>query len=141
MRSHARNRQRKSVRPLPARPAGEEDRWLRRIADDLLHLRHEAAGVVACPRICASRRSSSPATQGRGGRLNLFGRCLASVSYLAFPAMSLFVDPIWTWPAVAIAAVGLIALVLATYPRRVRHLAPLRRRLLLGFRLGAAVAL
>jgi len=55
--------------------------------------------------------------------------------------MTLHVDPVWSWPAVAAAATGLIALVAVTYPRRVAHLAPARRRTLLALRIAAALAL
>ena len=50
-------------------------------------------------------------------------------------------EPVWSWPLVALAAVALIAVVLLTYPPRIRHLPPLRRRLLLGMRLASAVLL
>jgi len=55
--------------------------------------------------------------------------------------MKLVFDPIWEWPLTAIAIVGLFALVLTTYPRRVRHLPLLYRRLLPGLRLAAVLAL
>jgi uncharacterized membrane protein len=55
--------------------------------------------------------------------------------------MRLVFQPIWSWPAVVIAIVLLIAMVLVTYPPRIRHLPPFYRRLLLGLRLLAAVVL
>ena len=55
--------------------------------------------------------------------------------------MRLVFQPIWSWPTVVIAAAALIALVLLTYPQRIRHLPPLYRRTLLGLRLLAAVVL
>ena len=53
--------------------------------------------------------------------------------------MSLQFEPVWSWAAVVLTAVGLIAFVLKTYPRRVKHLPPASRRWLLGLRLAAAV--
>ncbi len=55
--------------------------------------------------------------------------------------MELKFDPIWSWPIVATVVVGLLLLVLLTYPQRVRHLAPTTRRLLLGMRLACVVLL
>ena len=55
--------------------------------------------------------------------------------------MKLVLDPIWSWPLVAIVIGGLLAMVLVTYPPRIRHLPPFYRRLLLGLRLLAAVML
>ncbi len=55
--------------------------------------------------------------------------------------MTLHFNPIWSWPSVLLTAVGLIALVLRTYPPRIRHLPPLWRRLLLGLRLLVAFVL
>ena len=55
--------------------------------------------------------------------------------------MSVVFDPIWSWPAVAVVAAGLLLLVAGTYPRRVRHIAPGRRRLLTGLRLAAVAAI
>lgn len=51
------------------------------------------------------------------------------------------VEPAWSWPVVALIAVGLVTLVLLTYPPRVRHLPPGTRRLLIGLRLLAAALL
>ncbi|MBT4864095.1 MAG: hypothetical protein HON53_03100, partial [Planctomycetaceae bacterium] len=55
--------------------------------------------------------------------------------------MRLVFQPIWSWPTVIIAIVLLVAMVLVTYPPRIRHLPPFFRRLLLGLRLLAAVVL
>ena len=55
--------------------------------------------------------------------------------------MKLVLDPIWSWPLVAVVIGGLLAMVLVTYPPRIRHLSPFYRRLLLGLRLLAAVML
>lgn len=55
--------------------------------------------------------------------------------------MSFVIEPIWTWQIVALAATGLLALVLLTYPQRIRHLPKPSRRVLLGLRLAAAVVL
>lgn len=55
--------------------------------------------------------------------------------------MELLVEPVWPWPIVAFVGVGLIAVVLLTYPPRVRHLATWRRRLLIALRLLTAVVL
>ncbi|MCA9077435.1 MAG: hypothetical protein KDA93_20580 [Planctomycetaceae bacterium] len=55
--------------------------------------------------------------------------------------MELLVEPVWPWPIVALVGVGLIAVVLLTYPSRVRHLATWRRRLLILLRLLTAVVL
>ena len=50
-------------------------------------------------------------------------------------------EPVWSWPLTVLAAVALVAVVLITYPPRVRHLAPFWRRTLLGMRLAAALLL
>lgn len=50
-------------------------------------------------------------------------------------------DVVWNWPVVALTSVGLLALVLVTYPPRVRHLPKGTRRLLIGARLAATVML
>ena len=50
-------------------------------------------------------------------------------------------EPVWSWPLVAVASVALIAVVLVTYPPRIRHLPAGRRRLLLGMRLTSALLL
>lgn len=55
--------------------------------------------------------------------------------------MKLVVEPVWPWIAVAAAVLGLVALVLFTYPPRVRHLPKLHRRLLLALRLASVAAL
>lgn len=47
-------------------------------------------------------------------------------------------EPVWSWPTVALIAIGLLALVLLTYPPRVRHLSPRHRFLLVSVRLAAA---
>ena len=54
---------------------------------------------------------------------------------------SLTFEPIWPWMVAAPAVVLLLLMVLLTYPQRVRHLPPFTRRLLIGARLAAAVAL
>jgi uncharacterized membrane protein len=53
----------------------------------------------------------------------------------------LVAEPVWSWPVVALVAVALPALVLLTYPSRVRHLPQNTRRFLIGARLTAAVLL
>ena len=55
--------------------------------------------------------------------------------------MSFHLDPIWSYPLVVLAIAGLLALVLVTYPPRVRHLPVPWRRGLLGLRLATAVVL
>ena len=55
--------------------------------------------------------------------------------------MSVALNPAWSWWLVAAFAVGLTALVLATYPPRVRHLSPGVRRALLGLRLAGVAVL
>jgi hypothetical protein len=50
--------------------------------------------------------------------------------------MKLIVEPIWSWPLVLLAIVGLLVLVLGTYPQQVRHLRTFPRRLLIGLRLA-----
>ena len=55
--------------------------------------------------------------------------------------MSFHLDPIWSYPLVILAILGLVALVLVTYPPRVRHLPVPWRRGLLGLRLATAVVL
>ena len=44
-------------------------------------------------------------------------------------------DPIWAWPWVVLAAGASLAVVIATYPRRIAHLPPGQRRLLMTMRL------
>jgi hypothetical protein len=51
------------------------------------------------------------------------------------------VEPVWPWIAVIAAVAGLIALVLLTYPSRVRHLPKFHRRMLLSLRLASVAAL
>ena len=51
------------------------------------------------------------------------------------------VEPAWSWPVVVLIAIGLLALVLLTYPPRVKHLPIGTRRTLIGLRLAAAVLL
>ena len=53
----------------------------------------------------------------------------------------LVAEPVWSWPVVALVALALPALVLLTYPSRVRHLPQNTRRFLIGARLTAAVLL
>lgn len=53
----------------------------------------------------------------------------------------LIVNPIWPWPLVVAMVALLFAVVLTTYPQRVRHLPPRQRRVLLGLRLLAALLL
>lgn len=55
--------------------------------------------------------------------------------------MRLALDPVWTWPVSVLVAVGLVVFVLLTYPHRVRQLSPGWRRILVGLRLAAALAL
>ncbi|MGE4004254.1 MAG: glutamine amidotransferase, partial [Planctomycetaceae bacterium] len=55
--------------------------------------------------------------------------------------MQLIVEPIWPWPIVSLIGAGLVAVVLATYPARVRHLSAARRRALIGLRLLTAIML
>ena len=49
--------------------------------------------------------------------------------------------PVWSWPLVVLAAVGLYGLVLWTYPPRIRAFSAGKRRLLLGLRLLGATLL
>jgi hypothetical protein len=55
--------------------------------------------------------------------------------------MRVIVEPVWPWIAVIAAVGGLVALVLLTYPQRVRHLPKAQRRLLLTLRLASVAAL
>ena len=55
--------------------------------------------------------------------------------------MKFVFDPIWSWPLVVLTIVALMGTVFMTYRRRVAHLPPSYRRLLVGLRLGAAVVL
>jgi len=50
-------------------------------------------------------------------------------------------DPIWPWPVVFVVAVALLAIVLRSYPRRIRHLPQPIQYGLLGLRLAAALVL
>jgi len=60
---------------------------------------------------------------------------------VAAPRVEVHFDPMWPWPAAALATVALFAVVLVTYPPRIAHLPPGSRRLLLGARLAAAAVL
>ncbi|WP_437191706.1 hypothetical protein [Planctomicrobium sp. SH527] len=55
--------------------------------------------------------------------------------------MRLFVEPVWSWPWVGVAAIAMITLVLLTYPQRVRGIAPFWRKVLIGLRLFSALIL
>jgi hypothetical protein len=55
--------------------------------------------------------------------------------------MELTIEPVWSWPAVALVAAGLAALVVVTYRWQATVLPAGRRRLLLGLKLAAVVAL
>jgi uncharacterized membrane protein len=55
--------------------------------------------------------------------------------------VKLVIEPIWSWPLVLLAFAGLLAVVLLTYPQRVRHLPAGYRRVLLGLRLLAVALL
>lgn len=55
--------------------------------------------------------------------------------------MEWIVEPVWPWPLVVLTGIGLVAVVLLTYPSRVRHLPAGRRRLLIGLRLATALLL
>jgi uncharacterized membrane protein len=55
--------------------------------------------------------------------------------------MNLVVSPVWSSPTVILVTLGLLALVLTTYPSRVRHLPVLQRRTLIGLRLAAVAVL
>jgi hypothetical protein len=55
--------------------------------------------------------------------------------------LHLIVEPAFSWPTVIATVVGLVALVLWSYPGRVRHLPKRQRRLLLGLRLASVLAL
>jgi hypothetical protein len=55
--------------------------------------------------------------------------------------MEIIVDPIWSWPLVVLVSVGLLAMVLVSYPPRIRHLPVFPRRLLLGVRCAAVLLL
>lgn len=53
----------------------------------------------------------------------------------------LVIEPVWSWPLVAITAMTMIALVLWTYPPRVAHFPPRWSRTLVGLRCAAAAIL
>ncbi|MDZ4687149.1 MAG: hypothetical protein SH850_18890, partial [Planctomycetaceae bacterium] len=55
--------------------------------------------------------------------------------------MELTVEPVWAWPVVTLVTLGLGALVYITYRRQADVLPQGRRRLLLGLKLAAVVAL
>lgn len=55
--------------------------------------------------------------------------------------MKLVFDPIWSWTLVVPLIAALVGLVVATYPRRVRHLSPAMRKLLVGLRFASVVML
>ena len=53
----------------------------------------------------------------------------------------LIVEPVWSWPIVACAVIGMLALVLLTYPQRIQHLSRGWRRILLTLRLLTVLVL
>lgn len=53
--------------------------------------------------------------------------------------MTLLFEPVWSWATVILTGVGLLAIVLLTYPKRMQHLPRGPRYALLGLRLLAAV--
>ncbi|HWL06929.1 MAG TPA: hypothetical protein VNQ76_00805 [Planctomicrobium sp.] len=55
--------------------------------------------------------------------------------------MRLFVEPVWSWPWLIVAVVAMLAVVLLSYPQRVRSLPRLWRTTLIGLRLFAALLL
>jgi len=55
--------------------------------------------------------------------------------------MRLIVEPIWTWPVVVLTIVGLLAMVLRTYPPRIRHLPKFTRAQLIGMRIATIVVI
>lgn len=55
--------------------------------------------------------------------------------------MSLHFDPVWSWPPALLACLGMLVVLLAAYPRRVGHLRPGWRRLLMFLRLAVMVVL
>ncbi len=55
--------------------------------------------------------------------------------------MKFVVSPIWSYPVVALVISGLLAMVVVTYPRRIRHLGPWTRQLLITLRLMTALLL
>jgi uncharacterized membrane protein len=50
-------------------------------------------------------------------------------------------EPVWSWPLALVVSAALLAVVLITYPPRVRHLSPRTRRLLIGLRVLSALTL
>lgn len=55
--------------------------------------------------------------------------------------MKFAVSPIWSYPVVALVIIGLLALVVVTYPRRIRHLGPWTRRVLITLRVMTVLLL
>jgi hypothetical protein len=55
--------------------------------------------------------------------------------------MKLVFDPVWSWTLVVPLIAALLFLVLATYPKRVRHLSKGTRRLLIGLRTASVLML
>ncbi|SFI18454.1 hypothetical protein [Planctomicrobium piriforme] len=55
--------------------------------------------------------------------------------------MRFLVEPVWSWPWIGVAAAAMLALVLLTYPPRVRSLPPRWRYTLIGLRLLTALVL
>ena len=53
----------------------------------------------------------------------------------------MIVEPVWSWPMVVCAIVGLFTLVLLTYPQRIQHLQTKWRRTLMGLRLLTVLVL
>ena len=55
--------------------------------------------------------------------------------------MKLIVEPIWSWPLVALAIAGLLAMAVIMYARRIRHVSTFWRRMLIWLRTAAVIVL
>ncbi|WP_146510471.1 glutamine amidotransferase [Thalassoglobus neptunius] len=55
--------------------------------------------------------------------------------------MRFVIQPVWNWPLVVVTIIVMLGVLLWTYPRRVRHLSPGWRRILIGLRLVSALIL
>ncbi len=55
--------------------------------------------------------------------------------------MKLVTEPIWSWPIVIVAIIGLLVMVLITYSQRIQHVSTMWRRMLISLRTATVVVL
>lgn len=55
--------------------------------------------------------------------------------------MKLLIEPIWPWPQTALTMIAMFVIVITTYPKRLQHLTPTKRRAMFSLRILAATLL